>query len=211
MSKTEFVHGVRRGRDGLRTPQYGSTYGKRQRERGFNVAARRVNEITRLIQYRHGGIIPETDDDDTYVWPVAHHLAFSRPHDFAKPLAAWCERHAPHFSPERLQRLVEQVGKKVRRFKAGRLGEILGLTPDERRQLGITTIRPKGMSQVEFQKIAADAKRERDRLSAERRRRERGVRPRAEYLAQSLTRRSQREAKAGSPLRPSLANAMRTD
>ena len=40
----------------------------------FTLNGRRIHEMARLIELRHGRCIPETEDSDHYVWSVAQHL-----------------------------------------------------------------------------------------------------------------------------------------
>jgi hypothetical protein len=79
---------------------------------------------------------------------------------------------------------VAYVNHKPRKFLADSLGKQLRLTEDERTLLGITTIGSHNVSRAERMRIrkALDAERKRKR------RRAKGVKPRAVYLENSLSR-----------------------
>ena len=178
----------RRSSDGLCAPQYDALYSKRKpRHRPpFNLARRRINEIEMLIERRHG-VIPATDDADHYVWIVAQHLRELNASNLHDQLIRWCSRWAPEMPADEVEAIAARALRKEYRFTADVLADKLGVTYEERKALGITTIGAKDRTVEERAEDRAQNKRPRDKANAERRRRQKGARPRGEYEAMSLT------------------------
>jgi len=80
--------------------------------------------------------------------------------------------------------IIEEARTTHRHMTADRLARWLGLTYEVREKIGITTI-----GSIDVNKNERWARRkEQNRLSKERRRRDQGAEPRPEYLAKSLSR-----------------------
>ena len=145
------------------------------------IAGRRRNEIEDLIRCRHHKL-PDTDDRDWYLklW-CWHNTRSAHQH---KDLKALGRRLGVELPDAEVTATVAYVNRKPRRFSADRLGKQLMLTEDERTILEITTIGSHNVSRAERRQIrkALDAERKR------RRRRAKGMKPRAVYLENSLSR-----------------------
>ena len=98
---------------------------------------------------------------------------------------------APHLTPdaEEIAGTAEAALVDRRYWKATSLGKELGLSREERKALGITTIRAAGMTRTD----QAEEKRRRDRDAKAAKRREDGVMTRDEYLSGSVADVARRE------------------
>ncbi len=137
----------------------------------------RLVELERLL--RHRGI---ENTPVEHLVAVVHHALL----DFLEPTSAEAidaardhirvlAHHLPH--PDR-EAIIEQAALSLRRWSARALGEVLALTGEERRQLGIRTIRHSGQTRQDQRQ----AKKVRDREGAAKRRRDRGSVGREAYL-----------------------------
>ena len=145
------------------------------------IAGRRRNEIEDLIRYRHY-VLPDTDDRDTYLklW-CWHNTRLARQEEDLKALG---RRLGVELPDAEVAATVDYVNRNPRKFSADSLGKQLMLTEDERTILGITTIGSHNFSRAERKRI-------RKALGAERkrkRRRAKGMKLRAVYLENSLSR-----------------------
>jgi hypothetical protein len=190
--KHPIVHAIdarrRSSRDGLYAPQYDESYGRR-RGTGlrFNFPRCRINEIQKVIRHRHG-VVPATDDADRYVWLVAEHMMQISPIRLGERLVMWASKWAPDMPKEQIEEIADGVLKgKGYSFGADRIAELLGVKEEEREALGITTIGAVDRLKAEREQDRVEKKLRRDREGAERRRREHGVLPRAEYLRGCLS------------------------
>jgi hypothetical protein len=188
--KSKVVAGVRRSKDGLIAPQHGLLYRNRRRPGVLGellISRLRVKEIERIIRSRHGYTV-DTEDGEQYAWLIAQHLREIDVANLLPNLEGWCHRWTPLLKQEQVAAICQRVLSEPRRFKADTLGELLGLKDEERSNLGVTTIGALDVPKSARGELRAAAKRTRDRMRAEQRRRTRGARPRAEYLESSLTR-----------------------
>ena len=145
------------------------------------IAGLRRNEIERLIQHRHD-VLPDTDDRDRYLKLWCWHNTRSAHQD--EDLKALGRRLGVELPDAEVADTVAYVNRKPRRFSADRLGKQLMLTENERTILGITTIGSHNVPRAERKRI-------RKELDAERkpkRRRAKGMKPRAVYLENSMSR-----------------------
>jgi hypothetical protein len=144
------------------------------------IAGRRRNEIEDLIRYRHD-VLPDTDDRDTYLKLWCWHNTRSAHQD--EDLKALGRRLGVELPDAEVADTVAYVNRKPRRFLADSLGKQLKLTEDERTLLRITTIGSHNVPWAERKRIrkALDAERKRKR------RRAKGMKPRAVYLENSLS------------------------
>lgn len=130
-----------------------------------------------LVQHRHGGL-PDTDDRSQYLEAIAW-CCYPRHGDRAFMLGLWCDKLGGAGEDE-IQHAIETTRQR-RRFTARQFGRLLWLKDAERQQLKIKTIEAQDVSPAKRarQRKIAHAKRE------ELRRRAKGAKPRAEYLAAS--------------------------
>ncbi|MCA3647684.1 MAG: hypothetical protein IOC54_04580, partial [Methylobacterium sp.] len=137
----------------------------------------RLVEIEKLLRHRGLEATPARH------WiAVLHHalLEFPEPMspdaiDAARQHLAALARNLRHRDREAI---VGQAATSLRRWSARALGEVLGLTEDERRRLDIRTIRFAGQTRQDQRQ----EKRSRDRQGAEKRRRDQGAIAREVYL-----------------------------
>src|SRR5262249_21010359 len=147
--------------------------------------------IEALIQLRHGGRIPATDDADIYVTPMARCL---------RRLQG--ERGRPHSSNAGLDRLkswacasdvsadcptdaVEMAVDEPWLEGADDLADQLRLSYEERQHLGLRTIGAFDVSKRKRARLQKAHKRQRDRERAARKRAENGQLPHAQSLSQT--------------------------
>ena len=145
------------------------------------IAGRRRNEIENLILHRHY-VLPDTDDRDTYLKLWCWHNTRSA-HQL-EDLKALGRRLGVELPDAEVTATVDYVNRNRRKFLADSLGKQLMLTEDERTILEITTIGSHNVPRAERKRIrkALDAERKRKR------RRAKGMKPRAVYLENSLCR-----------------------
>jgi hypothetical protein len=187
-SRTEKSRKKGRSRDGLFAPQWQLKYGSRPRPRApFNFARRRINEIEKLIKHRHGGVVPDTDDADRYVWLVAHHMGQISRETVEDELTRWCERWAPDFPEAEIVRIGREAARNPYLFKPDTVAEKLVVKMAERQALGLTTIGAVDCSAEHRAAKRAEKKRGRERQRAHQRRRAQGKPSRAEYETASLS------------------------
>lgn len=136
----------------------------------FNLRQFRFFEIDRIARYRASRGI--AIDSNAFGRAVA---------SCAEPnvAARWIKRFCPDLDPADIGALVEVSGRACARFSATQLGDLVGLTVEERDNLAIKTFRPAGVSPGDFKAHAKNRKRKNDNLRAEGKRREAGIPPRA--------------------------------
>jgi hypothetical protein len=97
--------------------------------------------MERLYEHRYGDALPDDDAGRGDIYLAAHHIA-GLGGEFERHIERWCGLWAPWFTVAELRALLETLSQHgPERFKAGRLGQLLGLTGLERDELKITTIR----------------------------------------------------------------------
>jgi hypothetical protein len=169
----------------------------RSRYRGpYSRAGNRLRNLERVIGDRHGKV-PDTDDDDIYLVPVAQCFRkimidrgkLASVDEVTHRFLFWCEDGwAPHVTAERAADIVRRVLAQPRKLEQDDyLGKMLRLSHSDRDRLRIRTIGSYDIDRKTRKKLQRIAKRERDRIGAERRRRAEGAAPRAEYEAGSLS------------------------
>jgi hypothetical protein len=165
------------------------------RIRAYNPTTHRLRELERIISYRYNGILSASQEADVFLLQAAKLLRRNLRDRVGPPtndtvldrLAVWAERWA-HFTPvEHLPEIVALAMRHPAIETADALAVLLHLTYAERQYLKITTIGACDVSKAERQLLSKQRKRERDRIRAAERRLLAGARPRAEYLATSLT------------------------
>jgi hypothetical protein len=155
--------------------------GRRVGSRWKVIAGCRRNAIEDLILHRYGAL-PDTDDRDLYLrfW-AWHNLHSEHP---GEDLHALGRRLGVELAVAEVDATVAFCYGKPRKFKATTLGRHLHQTEAERAFLGITAIVPYDITPAERVRIRK-AKKEQRRMQ---RRRARGMKPRGQYRAESLSR-----------------------
>lgn len=158
-------------------------------DRPFSRAEMRLAEINRLIEHRHGGRIPKTDDPrDGYVFAVAVtvHAEFDDESDRRTFLLNWLSRAAAWIIDREslVNDLLATMHPRRKHLKDRRVGELVNLKASERDLLGIRTMSPADMTPLQFAKARKEAKRRADRERDERKRRARGAKPQKASAAQ---------------------------
>jgi hypothetical protein len=145
-----------------------------------SMAALRIAELEREFSDRYGHMLPDDDAGREDVTIMLNHIA--RRLDAAARMAAWLDSRAPWFIGHEREQLCTMVLANPLRYRADTLGKKLGLTAERRARLGIRTIG--AVNQTAAERTAASEAR---KLEAKRnRRRAKGMKPRDEYLANSV-------------------------
>jgi hypothetical protein len=155
----------------------------RRPKKPSSMAALRCAELNRYAYDRYGLTLPDDDagKDDAFV--MAHHLALMSG-DKVRRISAWLTARAPWMSADGMATLIDAVIAKPLRWRADTLAKRLNLKESDRARLRITTI-----GAVDVTKAEREAARNARKRKAKRKARaDRGVKPRAEYLAQSFER-----------------------
>jgi hypothetical protein len=142
----------------------------------------RISELDRLFTSRYGKHLPFDDAgiDDASI--MAHHFGGLSNRKTTRLMVDWLAVRAPWMTEAAVISLLEQVNCFPARWKAGPLGDRLGLSPEERVRLAITTIRPAGMTTKQFGewRKGRHTDQERDRQRAN------GAKPRDQYERWSM-------------------------
>ena len=155
---------------------------KNDRAKPFSVTALRIAELHRLFRSRYGFVLPNSPDGREAARIVAHHLGHcSLP---KRRIAHWLELNTPWMPESDIRTMVETITAKPLRWRALTLANRLRITPDERKQLGISTIRAMGATKAEMN----HGRREKGRARDQQRRRAKGAKPRAQYEGESISR-----------------------
>jgi len=156
---------------------------QRDRGRHFNRAAgfaRTRREIERHAIYKRAA-----DTDDLSRWLIAWRWFNPWSKDPVGAVIEAARRMGrKHFSIAEAEAAIAEAKRTPRRMKADDIARWLGCTYSERQLLGLTRI---GAYDV-GKRARTIMRKRRARLAKEHKRREAGVRPRTEYLAQSLSR-----------------------
>lgn len=150
----------------------------------FSWIARRIRDLEDVYRDHYGAAQLADDDNGRDLARImAHHLAQAggdpRPY-----IAEWLQSWAPWLSIAAAREITTDAIMRPQRWKADRLAWRLKLTDADRTRLQITTIGAVDVSREE--RAARRAQRKYNRRQIRRRRA--GMRPRAEYLAASITR-----------------------
>ena len=169
---------------------------RHRHHRIYDRTSHRLREIERIIVHRYGSV-PDTDDAAIILDQVACcylHMLRKRigrlPElvDLADRLKLWCERWAPHAPILMCRRVAEEALRRPRLDCADDCAARLRLSYEERTLFHITTIGAFDVSKRERTKRRKARKLIRDRTRAAKKRAERGVTPRTQYEANSLSR-----------------------
>lgn len=151
----------------------------RGRRRRPSFTQLRIADLCRLFRARYRGErLPDSEEGRDALEIIAHHLAVL-PGNVADRVRSWAEMWAPWLSVRELSALTAEVTQRPRRWSADRLGWRLKLIDRDREALRITTIGSADLPAAERKKRRKMLARARD----EARRRAKGQRPRAVYLA----------------------------
>ncbi len=163
--------------------------------RHFDFARKRLREIEQIIADRYG-VLPDTDDADAFLDPVAscHFDMFwrrkRRPPNFDElldRLNLWCDGRARDVSFKLRRDAAREALRRRRLESADECAVRLRLSYEERTRLRITTIGAYDADKKERERRRRLRKLVRDRRRAIRKRSERGAVPRAVYLANCLS------------------------
>jgi hypothetical protein len=159
----------------------------------YSRARMRLRQIERIISDRHGRV-PETDDADLYLKPVAncfYVIAAGRDRSVSvdgimKLFWFWCRRWAPHVSSDQATAMVRHARASSPKLIADDIvGKTLRLSYADRRRLKITAIGSFDADKPARTKLARARKKERDRRRAAERRKANGATPHAASLSQT--------------------------
>lgn len=138
---------------------------------------KRMRELEAVLTVRHRGRrLSEDDSGNEDLFIAAHHVAqFGDPHQH---ISAWARDWAPWLSDAACAALIDRVIQKPRKWSAKTLGRAMRLTQEERKRLGITTIRAFDVTDEDMKanRVASESDRHRKR------RRKAGAVDRAEWL-----------------------------
>jgi hypothetical protein len=166
------------------------------RKNRFSRAGKRLRDTEKLIRHRHGAALPDTDDVDIYLAPVAR--CFRRiAIDKGKPaqvddvidrLGLWCDTWAPQAAADLIADTARQAFSEPPRFDLDdEIGAAWRVTYAERQAGRLTTIGCYDVDRRCRTVLAKDRRRERDRLAKAEKRRAEGAVPRSVYEANSLS------------------------
>lgn len=149
----------------------------------------RIAELNRYLNYRYGCELPDDDAGRADLEIMVSHLV----RKFGEPFR-WVWNFASHrarWMPDaELRAMTNRAVATPKKWRADTLGRALRLTMGERTKLAITTIRAFDQTKEQLEQ----ARREQRRKADEKRRRAKGIKPRADYLAEAGRKRKEREA-----------------
>lgn len=178
------------------------------RKRRYSITRGRLYDITKLIRYRNvqanRSFMPEKEGR-LYLPTLAQHLFRLQLEGGRTPTiasmrsglerwAGWLLPETLSDYPETLDRAIEVAMRHPRTENAELLGFQLKLTDRERTQCKINTIAAFDITIAKREERKRKKKRERDKARAAEKRRNGGIRSRAEYLANCLTAKAPWEA-----------------
>jgi hypothetical protein len=143
------------------------------------IRRRRLGDLQGLFRDRYGNRLPDDDAGREDLWELllVASLAYNPERMMRNQIAIW----APWMGRAEAAQLRDDVNRTpiyLRKPSARILGERLNLTSEERRRLGIVTIRPADMTDEQFEM----RRKERRAYLTWKRRRDAGTKTRAEYL-----------------------------
>ena len=148
------------------------------------IGTQRIGDLNKLFAHRYGGnresyVVPDDDAGLEDLKILLHHYALNNPLAMARLI----KLRAPWMNESAAASLLEQIDAFPQKWRANTLGRKLNLTGPEWRALRLRTIAPVDMTRQE--RVAFSQALARQRRQA--RRRAQGKKPRAEYLAKSLS------------------------
>jgi len=142
------------------------------------MAALRVRDLLKLMRARHGHTLPNDATGRANAEIIAHHLA-ALPGDQQRRISNWLELWAPWMPIAQARALTTEATTKPKRWRADALAWRLHIIEIDRATLGITTIGATDCSKLERKA----RRKQRNRLRMQEKRRNAGIKPRAQYLA----------------------------
>lgn len=151
----------------------------------MQLVALRLRDLSKLFRARYGITLPDDDAGRDDMAVAVNHLA-GLPHP-REAIMHWLETWAPWLTiSEQKDIIAEAVSTKRQVWKADALAWRLGLTAEDRKMLGITTIGAIDESKAE----RAKNRKEYQRTWKVNARRAAGAKPRKVYEAESITARA---------------------
>jgi hypothetical protein len=143
------------------------------------LAELRVRDLNKLLQHRHGYRLPDTEPGRVFAIVMVQHLARLQGFDVFQRIPSWCELYAPFFDLGEVSALLNEAVNAPKYWKAAALGWHLRVSTFERQLCRITTI------QAFDRDIIEEGREKKTRRTAAqiKRRREKGIKTREEYLA----------------------------
>lgn len=165
------------GNSRKRTPVQGRS--KRSKP---TIVVLRAAHVRRALADIHGPMLPDSDEGRRHLFAALQCLAPRGDGELA--LRKFITTTAPWMDDTEASKLLDRVYARPLKFKAETLGRWIGLKDANRTRLGITTIAPVDVTKEQR------AARKRIKKAAWRRakRRSQGMKPRAQYLTESLSR-----------------------
>lgn len=155
---------------------------RRKRRPSSSISTLRIADLSRLIRARHGYVLPNDAAGNAAAEIMAHHLAVL-PGDPRKRTGNWLQVWAPWMTIAAADALMTEAIMRPQRWRADKLAWKLKLIEIDRAALQITTIGAIDLSKAERIK----RRKERNRLAKLAKRLAKGAKPRAQYLAASIT------------------------
>lgn len=146
----------------------------------------RTREVRRVLQQRyerHGGLIPDDDAGRDDLAILLSYVVEINPVDAIRRAAMLAREYAPWLSQDDAMHMAEHALRNPIRLSADDLAQRLGVTDAMRTELRLTTIGATDVSKAE----RAERRRQRNKERTQASRRKKGVKPRAEHLANSLS------------------------
>jgi hypothetical protein len=159
--------------------RYDKDKGERPR---VSQAVLRCAQLRRLFQARYGHVLPDEDAGREDAFVMINHLA-KRP-DAQRLVPAFLSLWCPWMTTDEIGAMTTKVIAKPLRWKADTLAARLNLEHAERQRHRITTIGATDLTKEQREARRRSRKQQRKKLK----RRAQGVKPRAEYEANSLSR-----------------------
>ena len=166
-----------------------------KRRRTYNPASHRLRELERIINARHGKAL-DTDDAGIYLVPVAQTLR--RFHeskngaasfdDVLDRLTVWAKMWTPKIADNMLRDAADEAMQNRKMDHADALAHRLRLTNAQREVLDLRTIGACDVSKAARARLAKERRRARNRARMAAWRLKKGMRPREQWLAQTLSR-----------------------
>jgi hypothetical protein len=149
------------------------------RRKTFDLAAKRRREIV-----LHARLVGAANTEDFSRWPIAWVWHNRKAKDQIWSVMECARNMGRTITEAEARAIIEEASTTRRHCSADNLARFLGVTYEQRRRLGLTTIGSINVSKRDRRNLRMWH----NRLAHERRRRAMGMRPRAEYEANSLSR-----------------------
>jgi hypothetical protein len=151
---------------------------REDRRAPLTITTLRTAELERIFRHRFGGRFPQSSEGIAALVVMAEHHIQRNRHEV---VVDWIKVRAPWADDIYAEGIARKAAERTSRQTAGQLGWRIRLSLSERRELRIRTIRAVGQTDASM----AEDRRQRDRAEKERQRRRAGVKPRAQWEAES--------------------------